>query len=108
MPKGKASPKTYLVEVAAITKAPSQPTLSYFSSIKLPRGTLGRVPLRAKSVPALVLRSRSVISTKSDIRRAGFLLKKIKKSDVLDIKVPLETLEHLEETAHYYGTALGV
>ncbi len=105
--KGKGGEKSYLIDAALLSKAPTTGSLSYFSSFKLSPGTLVKVPLKRGSVLAVIMRTRSALSARSDIRRAGFLLKKIKKTDILEAVVPREILGALEETAHYYGSAVG-
>lgn len=98
--------KTYLVEVAPVSKAASPP-LSYFSTAKLAPGTLVRIPLRKGLVTGLVLSSKDARHAKSAIRRAGFLLKKIRKQDILAASVAPATLAALSETARYYATSVG-
>ena len=111
MKNGKAETKSFLIEVELVSKAAgpstSWRTLSYFSTTRLAPGTLVKVPVRNRLTLAIVLRSRDVKSAKSDIRRAGFLLKKIRKSDILEADVPKETLQALEKTASYYSTSVG-
>ena len=66
-----------------------------------------KVPVRNKFILSIVTRTRDVKSAKSDIRRAGFLLKKIRKSDILEVNIPKETLEAVTECAKYYATNVG-
>ncbi len=107
MKEGKTASKTYLVEVLPISKSPFTGYLSYFSGTKIPLGTLVRVPIRNKLTPALVVSAKDVRSAKSDIRRAGFLLKKIRTSDILGAAINAETLKALEICARYYATNIG-
>ncbi len=105
--KAKAGPKTYLVDVAPLSTTPLQGTLSYFSSEKLVPGGLVQVPVRNKLTPALVLSAKDVRSAKQDIRRAGFVLKKIRKSDLLEAALEPTVFAALSETARYYATSSG-
>src|SRR3989344_6021020 len=107
MSKGKVGMKSYLVEVSPITSSSATNTLSYFSATKLAAGTLVTVPLRKSSNLAVVLHSRDVRSAKTEIRHAGFLLKKIRQSDIFEASIPVETLEALIETAQYYCVSAG-
>ncbi len=107
MKEGKASTKTYLVEVTPITSAPTQGALSYFSTTRLSPGTLVKIPVRKKLMLGVVLRSRDVKSAKSDIRRAGFILKKIPQRDILEANLPAEIMETLAETGRYYAVSTG-
>ena len=107
MPKGKEGQKSFLVEVTPIGNSSAGASLSYFSSIKLAPGTLVKVPLRKGLSTALVLRTRDARSAKSEIRRAGFLLKKIKKSDILEAYLSEELIKALRASAFYYATSIG-
>src|SRR3989344_1049044 len=98
------APKTYLVEIVPISKGGTQGTLSYFSSQKITPGTLVRVPLRNTLTPAVVTSVKSAISAKSDIRRAGYTLKKIAQSNVFRASLSPEFLSAVQETAIYYAT----
>ncbi|MEK7135274.1 MAG: hypothetical protein AAB780_01055 [Patescibacteria group bacterium] len=108
MMKGKVGTKSYLVEVAPVTKGPAPTSLSYFSAQKLAPGMMVRVPLRRGEALGLVLSSRDVRGAKTEIRRAGFLLRKILKSDILEVGITPQTLEALQKTAHHYATSVGV
>ncbi|MBI2086896.1 MAG: hypothetical protein HYT69_01870 [Candidatus Zambryskibacteria bacterium] len=99
--------KTYLVEVITISKNSGHEPLSYFSAIKLQSGTLVRVPMRKSFVIGVVQSSRSVLSAKSDIRRAAFSLKKISKKDIYNASLAPEFIAAAEITAAYYATSTG-
>jgi primosomal protein N' (replication factor Y) len=53
------------------------------------------------------LRTRDARSAKSEIRRAGFLLKKIRKSDILEAYLPEELIKALRACADYYAASIG-
>lgn len=99
--------KTYIVEVAPISKSPLTNNLSYFSTEKVPVGTFVKIEIRHRKTMALVVGRHDVRSVKSDVRRAGFTLRKIRKSDILPAKIDKHTLEALKELAHYYIAPLG-
>lgn len=107
MKEGKKTERSYLVEVSPLSKSAGASSLSYFSSLKIAPGSLVRVPLRKGMALGLVLKSRDVKDAKQEIRRAGFILKKIKKSDILEVSFPPETVRALDETARYFATTLG-
>lgn len=107
MPKGKSDSKTFLVDVAPVISTAAQGSLSYFSTNRLLPGMLVKVPLRSSFQLAVVLRSRDVKSAKSLIRRAGFILRKIRKSDILDSSISMEVLRAVDCAANYYGTSIG-
>lgn len=107
MKEGKTAQKSYLVEVFPLSKTAGPSTLSYFSALKIAAGSLVRVPLRKGFALGVVMKCRDVKDAKQEIRRAGFILKKIRKSDILDVSFPAETIEALETTARYFATSLG-
>lgn len=107
MTNGKAVAKSYLVEVAPLTKSPVPSSLSYFSAAKLSPGSLVRIPFRRGKALGLVLSSKDVRSAKAEIRQAGFSLRKIPKSDILGAGITPQILEALEKTARYYATNVG-
>lgn len=109
--KGKGSLKSTLVEVSPITKAgnPLAGTLlSYFSTERIAPGTLVRISLRKSSALAIVVRCRDAETQKSLIRRADFVLKKIRKNDILNAGLSPDNFKVLEEVAHHYATPIGV
>jgi primosomal protein N' len=107
MKEGKAQAAAYLVEVTPVTKSPSAESLTYFSGTKLAAGTFVRIPVRKSLVPAIVTRCRDVRSAKSEIRRAGFLLKKISRKDVSEAVLPRDIMDALDATARYYAAPVG-
>lgn len=107
MKEGKAASKTYLVEVTPLTKGPGLGTLSYFSTTRLAPGTLVRVPVRKGLTYAVVLNSKSALSAKSEIRQAGYTLKKIAQKDILEAGFSPEFLSAIRKTAFYYACSAG-
>ena len=107
MTKGKASAGTYLIEVAPFTRSGHQSSLSYFSPLRLSPGTIVKAPLGNRSVRAVVLNSKSVLSEKSGIRRAGFMLKKIGSKDVSTAGFSPRFLAAVSRTALYYALSPG-
>lgn len=108
MKEGKTGQKSYLIEVAPFSKGSGPASLSYFSAQKMAPGTIVRIPLRKGFSLGIVLQCRDVRSAKTEIRRAGFLLKKIRKSDTLEAGLSLEALEAIKKTAVYYAVPVGV
>src|SRR3989344_3901536 len=100
-------PKSYLVEVSVIAKNSGTEALSYFPSTKAPPGTIVRVPVRKAYAPAIVLSIQTATSAKSNIRKAGFVLRKIRKSDISTAILPKEFISAIEESAEFYGTSIG-
>ena len=106
MKEGKVAKKTYLVEVALLTKSPLQGPLSYFTADKIKEGELLRVPVRRNLSPAIALSCRDARTAKSDIRRAEFVLRKISAKEVLGASVSPKTVSALKDTARFYATSL--
>jgi primosomal protein N' (replication factor Y) len=67
----------HVVSVIPITRGFGRETLSYFATHAFGPGTLVRVPLRGKTVFAIVVETTPLSDKKTDVRRAGFGLKKI-------------------------------
>ena len=107
MKEGKTAEKTYLVEVSPINKSSGQELLSYFSTTKITPGTMVKVPVRSSFHKAIALQCRDAKSAKSDIRRAGFILKKIRQSDIFESGISSESISTLEETGRYYAASMG-
>jgi primosomal protein N' len=107
MKDGKASPTAYLVEVMPLSKAARQVAISYFSSQKIAPGTIVKVPLKNALISAIVLGSKSAVSAKAEIRRAGFALRKIAKKDIFEAGLSSEFLKAVKNTARYYAASSG-
>lgn len=100
----------HVVEVAPFSKSPlpGEGTLSYFSGERLVPGTIAYVDIRNAPTPAVVLSSRSVRDAKSEVRRAGFALRKIRKADVSPATIGSQGLEAIKETARYYAAPVSL
>lgn len=67
----------YIIEVIPLSRASSIESLSYYSSAQYPAGTLIDVPVRKKTLRAVVISSKPVSAAKTAIRAATFSLKKL-------------------------------
>ncbi len=108
--KAKASKKnssSWLIEVGLVSHSSFETELSYFSSQKLKKGQLVKVPIRSKLVLGVVLGSKEVSKAKSLIKTSRFSMRKINASDILDGQISLATFNAVEKTALYYGTRVG-
>ncbi len=65
--------------VIPLSKGLPHAELTYFSPQDIPAGHLVSVPLRKKNIPALVIGSVDLATTKSELKTAKFSLKKITK-----------------------------
>jgi primosomal protein N' (replication factor Y) len=66
-----------ILSVIPILKGVAPETLTYYASADMRPGALVRVPVRGKSIPAIVTRVDEASSSKTDIKRLAFTLKKI-------------------------------
>lgn len=97
----------YLVSVAPISKSSAHKALSYFSTLRIPTGTIVKVPIRNSEVKAVVINSRSALNAKSDIRKAAYTLKKISKKDIFKAGFSPHFLSAINETARFYTATPG-
>ena len=65
-----------LLEVIPIMKGISKETLTYFTSGEVSAGSIVRVPLRKKTISAIVLSLQEVSEVKSSIKESSYSIKK--------------------------------
>lgn len=96
----------YLVSVIPIARGISTEELTYFSREQTAPGTLVSVPLRARTVPALVTTSAPLAEQKTSVRNAAYALKKI-----VDVHTPHffspELLRAIKATAQDHAGTIG-
>ena len=96
----------YIIDCLPFSKGLNNESLSYFSAKDFPAGSLIKVSLRNKNIPALVLESRSVLENKTEIKTANFQLKKIS-SGIAKPFLSKEFLNAIKETSQYFATTQG-
>ena len=69
----------YIIEVIPITRSIGSDTLSYFTTKPVSLGDIVDIPLRNKTVHGIVISIKKAEDMKSEIKTAGFALKKIEK-----------------------------
>lgn len=69
----------YVITVIPIQRGIGKETLSYFTSSQVELGSLVNVPLRSKTIDALVVASKDARMMKGEIKSATFSLRKIDK-----------------------------
>ncbi|KKU25938.1 MAG: Primosomal protein N' [Candidatus Magasanikbacteria bacterium GW2011_GWA2_46_17] len=67
----------YLIEVIPISRGIGKDTFSYFSAGAIAEGSLVEVPLRKRTVSALVISCRDAREAKSEIRTSEYVMKKV-------------------------------
>lgn len=95
-----------IVEVIPITRGINKETLSYFSGIDIPIGSIIKVPLRKRVIPALVINLKDIGESKTEIKNSAFALKKIEKVKHVDI-FSKKFIDATEETANFYAGTIG-
>ena len=68
-----------VLEVIPIAKGIPVETLTYFTGSDVSLGSIVKVPLRKKIIPAIVVSIREVEDLKSEIKNSAYALKKIEK-----------------------------
>ena len=66
-----------LITVIPLTRQKVAATLSYFTSSEVPIGAIVTVPLRSKTISAIVSDSRPVADVKADVKSAPFEIRKL-------------------------------
>src|SRR4051812_25942089 len=96
----------YILDVIPIARGISKETLSYFTSKSLPPGQVIKVPLRKKTVTAIVTACRSAGEAKSEIRSSEFQIRKIEKVSGATFVLPA-FMESAQEAAAYFAGSTG-
>lgn len=96
----------YVITVAPIRRGIPVDELSYFTGEDIPPGALVTVPLRGRQTPALVIRSIPAESAKTEIKQAGFALKKLNRIHAKHF-FRREFIEACEKTANYFAATTG-
>lgn len=96
-----------ILEVIPIARGINKDTLSYFSGSDIPIGSIIKVPLRKRVVPALVINARDVEDIKSEIKNSSFALKKIEKVKFTNL-LTKNFVDATEITANYYVSTIGL
>jgi primosomal protein N' (replication factor Y) len=94
------------LEVIPISRGISRETLSYFTGSDISVGSIVKVPLRKKVIPALVVSSKEVEDIKSEIKRSPFPLRKIERMKSFHL-LTKEFVETSQKIADYYAGSTG-
>jgi len=95
-----------ILEVIPIAKGINKETLSYFTGSDVSIGSIVKVPVRKKTVPALVIAAREILESKSEIKNASFSLKKIDKIKSFDL-FRKEFIDATIDSAEYFANSTG-
>ncbi|HVU06871.1 MAG TPA: hypothetical protein VHE10_03755 [Candidatus Paceibacterota bacterium] len=95
-----------IIKAIPIARGIGADILSYWSPADAAPGTIIRVPLRKRTVGALVMSSEPAAESKSEIKSADFEIKKISRADPRAVMSP-QFFKAVEETARYYAASVG-
>ena len=95
-----------LLEVIPISRGISAEKLTYFTSGEVPMGSIVKVPLRKKIIPAMVLSLQEVSESKSAIKDSNYSIRKIKEVKSFELISP-KFIEASKEMADYLAASAG-
>jgi primosomal protein N' len=95
-----------VLEVIPISRGITSETLSYFTGSDISIGSIIKVPLRKRVIPALVVSSKEVEDMKSEIKNSLFALKKVEKLKSFNL-LKKEFIESSCKMADYYAGTTG-
>ncbi len=95
-----------LITVIPLTRQKVASTLSYFTSSTVPVGAIVTVPLRSKTISAIVSDSRPVADVKADVKSAPFEIRKLGAVKAIAF-FPPSFIEACRNLAIYYATTTG-
>ena len=95
-----------LLEVIPIARGISAETLTYFTASEVAIGSIVKVPLRKKTIPAIVLSLQEVSEAKSSIKDLAYSVRKIKEIKSFDLILP-KFMEASKEIADYLAASTG-
>ena len=95
-----------LITVIPLTRQKVAATLSYFTSSEVPVGAIVTVPLRSKTISAIVSDSRPVADVKADVKNAPFEIRKLGSVKAIDF-FPPAFIEACRTLALHYATNTG-
>ena len=95
-----------VIEVIPISRGITKETLSYFTAENVKAGDLVSVPLRAKSISALVVNTQDAIEAKSALKSGDFALRKAEKLQAESFLTPAY-MESVYEVARAFATSTG-
>jgi primosomal protein N' len=95
-----------LLTVIPLTRQKVAETLSYFTASEIPIGAIVSVPLRSKSIHAIVAESRPASEMKSDLRSASYQIRKLSKVKATAF-FPATFMDTCRTLSGHYATTIG-
>jgi primosomal protein N' (replication factor Y) len=96
----------HLIKAIPIARGVGADVLSYWSPTDVAAGSVIRVPLRKRTVGAIVIASQPAAESKAEIKSADFEMKKISNAHARHLVSP-EFFKAIEESARYYAASVG-
>jgi primosomal protein N' len=95
-----------IVEVIPISRGIGKEVLSYFSAAEIPVGSLVKVPLRNRQIPALVVGNKPAGDLKAELKNSAFAMRKIGRSKTTPVFLP-EFVTAAQKMAEYVAGSTG-
>ena len=95
-----------IVHVVPIAKGINKETLSYFTSSDIEAGAIVKVPIRNRTVAALVVSVEPAEDIKSELKNSPFMIRKIGKLKMQPIFLPA-FIEAAQQAADYFTGSTG-
>lgn len=95
-----------LLEVIPVSRGIFTETLTYFTSGEVSVGSIVKVPVRKKTIPAIVLSFQEVSEAKSSIKNSSYPIRKIKEIKSFELISP-QFIEASKEMADYLASSTG-
>jgi primosomal protein N' (replication factor Y) (superfamily II helicase) len=95
-----------IITVIPLSRSKVSQTLSYFTATEVPVGAVVTVPLRSKSIHAIVTKVQPASDLKVEIKRASFEIKKLTKVNTTHF-FPAPFVQSALLLADYYATTVG-
>ncbi|MES2215836.1 MAG: hypothetical protein V4481_00885 [Patescibacteria group bacterium] len=95
-----------IITVIPLSKIRIFETLSYFTASDVPVGAVVSVPIKSRSIPAIVVATQSASDLKGDIKKAPFEIRKLRKIKAVEF-FPASFVESCKILADYYATTTG-
>lgn len=95
-----------LITVIPLTRQKVAPTLSYFTASDVPIGAIVTVPLRSKTISAIVSNTKPVADVKADVKSAPFEIRKLGAVKAIAF-FPPSFIEACRTLALHYATNTG-
>lgn len=95
-----------LLHVYPISRGIAKDELTYFTSIEAAPGSIVSVPLRSKTIPALIISSEDVSDARAELRQSDFALRKIAARSARALFFPAY-VDAILKASEYYAAAPG-